>query len=648
MTTNTFDGTINHDSNVSSSNNPFENKPILERSTKVRRAYGKMSNKVKRNLPWFKNTSTNHNLEETNNENKDPNTNIAGAAFEFGSPSASYLKQNKKGIILSSPVDSVIGNSQTSKTNRLIFSPYSGNKNNNKCFSKLAESGEIDSVWKNQVENYESGDIFKQHQPEGALTPKMKLASKKRGVCTSPAVESADGSLMSWSEHKINSGKSYRCRSRSRLFSPNSVEKINAKSIAKPALDRSQSAVTFSEYRKSESDDDKNAQNLSEIMDDFSTNSEDDDQPHNVVLPPKPRRKSSPDLVKSIFGTRHPTCWKDDDGKDISYVTEKSLSPLPSSVCNSSNHRNNSLVLPSDEDQKYLMKILFKHKRGRRKQVFLGNTSCTVALPCTWSAERKAIFMQWSKSIGFTIRAAGGNDTYLQTSVDKSTEILKYLEESLLSKKNRKKDKPIIRSQTHSVHFEHNDDHNLTLMSVEENLPLSYIEIPCEVGDKHTTTVDADLLKNLSDLKIDNNTESSFALEYDKKKHEFKECISPPYASSRLTNEQITPKDATYNESLRLPRLSGEQVKRNELAMHLYDMISPINNINPTKTLLLDSNEKSMAACSRAELSFEMMESKAIALNDVSFSSASVGKVNKKNMVFTPCVGKPNLINLQT
>lgn len=88
-------------------------------------------------------------------------------------------------------------------------------------------------------------------------------------------------------------------------------------------------------------------------------------------------------------------------------------------------------TMSSFQDLRFLTKTMRREKEVSR-------VSWHVALPIAWSGSRRAACIQWAtNSLGFTLRAAGGQVAFLQISKSKGETILKVLEESLTACKER-------------------------------------------------------------------------------------------------------------------------------------------------------------------------------------------------------------------
>jgi hypothetical protein len=87
--------------------------------------------------------------------------------------------------------------------------------------------------------------------------------------------------------------------------------------------------------------------------------------------------------------------------------------------------------MSSYPDLRFLTKSLRREREGSR-------VSWNLALPIAWDASRRTSFIQWTtRSLGFTLRAAGGSVTFFQISKSKGAGILKLLESTVSACKER-------------------------------------------------------------------------------------------------------------------------------------------------------------------------------------------------------------------
>jgi hypothetical protein len=87
--------------------------------------------------------------------------------------------------------------------------------------------------------------------------------------------------------------------------------------------------------------------------------------------------------------------------------------------------------MSSYSDLRFLTKSLRREREGSR-------VSWNLALPIAWDASRRTSFIQWTtRSLGFTLRAAGGSVTFFQISKSKGAGILKLLESTVSACKER-------------------------------------------------------------------------------------------------------------------------------------------------------------------------------------------------------------------
>ena len=99
--------------------------------------------------------------------------------------------------------------------------------------------------------------------------------------------------------------------------------------------------------------------------------------------------------------------------------------------------------ISSYEDLKFLIKVLRKSVRGKTIASFGGSAAmggCTIAIPGSWSTDRKASFMGWvtGPKVGFSLRSAGGTGgSFLQTTLNRAEEVLGEMERVLIEQKEK-------------------------------------------------------------------------------------------------------------------------------------------------------------------------------------------------------------------
>jgi hypothetical protein len=111
---------------------------------------------------------------------------------------------------------------------------------------------------------------------------------------------------------------------------------------------------------------------------------------------------------------------------DVSFELEKGTkTPLPSKT------KHVVDTMASIDDLRFLVNELRKEAKSQKR---FGNCTWKVAPPVnSWTRQRRAAFMSWAKDqLGFSVRSAGMNISFVQISKDRGARILETLEAALM------------------------------------------------------------------------------------------------------------------------------------------------------------------------------------------------------------------------
>lgn len=395
----------------------------INASRKVRNAYGGR-HKAASSKSALKSS---RGFSSTENENSHPNVAVSGTSSS-STPKKTFGSNTSASLSCFSSISRHVSNTMSYGSYRSNSSSYSSSAVGADTNHELNIAGEC-------------------------LTPTQaySASSRKRGVCDSPIVGVDDLSTnggLSISRNSTSSFGSSR-RSRSRIFSPASTHKMMEAAEFK-AVDTIEGHVIPNEntvrnkqeesFHESDSDDDNDENSLKSMMmnttlDDSNSN-EDMNQSRveelpgfptaNILPPTRPRRMSSIDDAFS----------------------EAIFEPVEIAA----NHHSRIFKhMSSYEDLKFLIRELRKWKSGKQLVAFGMSKTCTIVPPKAWKHERKTNFIFWATTkLGFCQRCGGGIVTYIQTTQAKGLQILKDLENALLSYKESCKNeeiKPVIRKE---------------------------------------------------------------------------------------------------------------------------------------------------------------------------------------------------------
>jgi len=221
--------------------------------------------------------------------------------------------------------------------------------------------------------------------PSQSLTPSLG-SSRKRCNYGSPIIEPDDD--ISISGRSSGKGSSLgRCRSRSRIFSP---EFVSSQLDQANADDEDQSVNTavdpFQDIRTNENDtDEENSIDLSKEI------SEDE-----VPPPPAPRR-------------------------------------IPTPTFGQSKSENIDLKKAHKENLKYMYVALRKVVKSKKPRIFGASNNLPILPPNDWPSERRDIFLSWATTdLHFDMLSLGGNmGVYLRTSMERSVEVFEQVRKEL-------------------------------------------------------------------------------------------------------------------------------------------------------------------------------------------------------------------------
>ena len=214
--------------------------------------------------------------------------------------------------------------------------------------------------------------------PSQSLTPSLG-SSRKRCNYGSPILE-PNGNISTGGRSSGKGSSLGRCRSRSRIFSPEFISSQHDPSNDDEDDDQSvKTAVdAFQEIRSKEDDTDEE-----KSMDQSKEISEDEFPP-----PPAPRR-------------------------------------IPTPTFGQSKSENTDLRKTHKENLKYMYIALRKVVKSKKPRIFGASNNVPILPPSDWPSERKAIFLSWAiTDLHFDVLNLGGNmGEYLQTSMERSIEI---------------------------------------------------------------------------------------------------------------------------------------------------------------------------------------------------------------------------------